>query len=173
MTDIVSNLEKVISELDERTSEVVHKDYGTDIASMVDHIGRQIDKIPSGGGSNPGFVEIELETKFIDNGMRKVLKGKTYEDVNELLDNGTFVILYEIGSSGIPSFYMYAGRGYSESDGKNAISFVDQSPRFGKVSSQSSSEYDYWEYVVGYIVFFEGDNYGKGFATANTFHTPK
>ena len=64
MTDIASNLDKVIEKLDGMTSEVVAKNYGMDIASKVDHIAKQLDYVQAGGGSGgetPVYVHLKQE----------------------------------------------------------------------------------------------------------------
>ena len=127
MSDIVSNLERVISELDERTSVAVPKDYGTDIASMVDHIRRQIDKIPSGGGSNLGYKVIKIN-RIIDGGdiVYSLINLSDWDEIVEDLDNGTYVLLWGVTNGDLLTegpIFNYCGRRYSSNGSTEELFF--------------------------------------------------
>lgn len=130
MSDIVSNLERVISELDERTSSLVPKDYGTDIASMVDHIRRQIDKIPSGGsggGSNLGYKVIKINRSVDGGDIAYSLNNLSdWDEIVEDLDNGTYVLLWGVTNGDLLTegpLFNYCGRRYSSNGSTEELYF--------------------------------------------------
>lgn len=88
MTDIASNLDKVIEKLDGMTSEVLAKNYGMDIASKVDHIAKQLDYVQAGGGSGGGV------TIFSFNAYNNTSE-KTREEVLQIVEGGGIPIAYD------------------------------------------------------------------------------
>lgn len=86
MTDISSNLEKVIAKLDGMTSEVVEKQYGTDIASRVEHISKQLDFV-EGGGSTGGVMVVHLNGTQLD---------KTWQEISDAMKSGMPVMVNSV-----------------------------------------------------------------------------
>lgn len=76
MTDIASNLDKVIEKLDGMTSEVVPKTYGTDIASKVDHIAKQLDYVQADGESLADLTDVDVSNPTDGDTL-------VYDDTNE------------------------------------------------------------------------------------------
>lgn len=86
MTDISSNLEKIITKLDGMTSEVVEKQYGTDIASRVEHISKQLDFV-EGSGSAGGVMVVHLNGNRLD---------KTWQEISDAMRSGMPVMVNSV-----------------------------------------------------------------------------
>lgn len=96
MTDIASNVERIIDKLDGMTTEVVPKTYGTDIASKVEHIAKQLDYVQSGGGSggesggeSGDGGDIFKITFRLSNNDSAITADKTFEEIMQSTNENT------------------------------------------------------------------------------------
>ena len=93
MTDIASNLDKVIEKLDGMTSEVVVKNYGMDIASKVDHIAKQLDYVQAGGGSGGERIIVNAEYGWDESEQRYQNIDATYEEILDMINSEKEVVV--------------------------------------------------------------------------------
>lgn len=111
MTDIASNLDKVIEKLDGMTSEVVTKNYGMDIASKVDHIAKQLDYVQAGGGSGGGSnIMIIRPTSYNQYGIAEGFD-KTYAEISECLAGDGIPVLVGFYENASSKYYYYSNSG--------------------------------------------------------------
>lgn len=100
MTDISSNLEKIITKLDGMTSEVVEKQYGTDIASRVEHISKQLDFV-EGGGSTGGVMVVHLNGNRLD---------KTWQEISDAMKSGMPVMVNSVAGDEVSNNWVNVAR---------------------------------------------------------------
>lgn len=93
MTDIASNVERIIDKLDGMTTEIVPKTYGTDIASKVDHIAKQLDYVQAGGGSGGEKIIVNAEYGWDENEQRYQNIDATYEEILDMINSEKEVII--------------------------------------------------------------------------------
>lgn len=121
MTDISSNLDRVIEKLDGMTSEVVAKNYGMDIASKIEHISKQLDYVQSGdsGGGSSGNDDsgnssntrmvIHVPISSVNSARGVFDSDKTFYEINNHLLNGGDAVISVDGVNSddeiIHSFY--------------------------------------------------------------------
>lgn len=89
MTDISSNVERIIEKLDGMTTEVVPKSYGTDIASKVDHIAKQLDYVQAGSGS--GLSKFPIIDCYTEGTLISGVCDTDYADIVNEIENGRAV----------------------------------------------------------------------------------
>ena len=90
--NIAEKLQDIITILDTKTTEKVESEYGLDIASRVEHISKQIEKLPDGGGSSGGGSGVFPFTALWMAGTDSITTNHTYAEFKAAHDKGrTFV----------------------------------------------------------------------------------
>ena len=90
--NIAEKLQDIITTLDAKTTEKVESEYGLDIASRVEHISKQIEKLPDGGGSSGGGSGVFPFNALWMAGTDSITLDHTYAEFKAAHDKGQIFI---------------------------------------------------------------------------------